>query len=547
MNYKLEEVFKKSGVPTHTFVKPPEYNKILVSLRTKGRCLIVEGPSGIGKTTCVEKVIEVLGMKGMACMLSARRSEDLEIINHLTEWTGNGIVIIDDFHILPKRSKASIASYMKILADEERESDKLILLGINKAGDSLVNLSADLNNRIDTVKLEKNPDRLVEHLINLGETVLNVKIAAKKEIIELSKGSFHIAQFLCNELCTQEDVLQGLDTPKRLNTSMEILLGKVMEEFARIFYNKARCFAVGSRLRREGRAPYLHLLYWLSKSDDWTIQVDDIVRLYPGHKISINQIVDKDFLSRLIENNPEIQDVIHYDNNSRILTIEDPKFMFYLRNLQWTKFARQVGFINIRFKYEYDFALSFAGENRDLAEAIATTLMERDIAVFYDRHEQHKILATNVEDYLASIYEKEARFVIPLLSKFFSKKIWTKFESENFRQRFGDNVIIPIWYSDCDHGIFDESMKYGGITFDVNSSIQQNAKTICDCLKKRLQEERHHELEQEKKAKKQPIEKKTKPLTKKNPGTKKKKTAVPKAKKRQAPKVPTVRSGLLFE
>jgi hypothetical protein len=47
---RLEDVYKLSGIPTHTFVKPVEYSKLLVSLRTPGRGLVVEGPSGIGKT-----------------------------------------------------------------------------------------------------------------------------------------------------------------------------------------------------------------------------------------------------------------------------------------------------------------------------------------------------------------------------------------------------------------------------------------------------------------------------------------------------------------
>ena len=58
----LQDVFKDSGVPTYTFVEPNEYIKIVVTLSTKGRCLVVEGPSGIGKTTCVLKALEYLGM-----------------------------------------------------------------------------------------------------------------------------------------------------------------------------------------------------------------------------------------------------------------------------------------------------------------------------------------------------------------------------------------------------------------------------------------------------------------------------------------------------
>ena len=57
---KLEEVFKTSGVPTFTFVKPVEFDRLIVALRTAGRGLVIEGPSGIGKTTSVLKALEQL-------------------------------------------------------------------------------------------------------------------------------------------------------------------------------------------------------------------------------------------------------------------------------------------------------------------------------------------------------------------------------------------------------------------------------------------------------------------------------------------------------
>lgn len=56
---KVEEVFKVSGVPTYTFVEPSEYNKLLVALRTPGRGVVVEGPSGIGKTSASETALKI--------------------------------------------------------------------------------------------------------------------------------------------------------------------------------------------------------------------------------------------------------------------------------------------------------------------------------------------------------------------------------------------------------------------------------------------------------------------------------------------------------
>lgn len=75
MEPRLEEVFKTSGVPTYTFVEPPEYTKMLVALRTKGRSLIIEGPSGIGKTTCVQKAIDEVGLRSKVLILSTRKKK----------------------------------------------------------------------------------------------------------------------------------------------------------------------------------------------------------------------------------------------------------------------------------------------------------------------------------------------------------------------------------------------------------------------------------------------------------------------------------------
>ncbi|WP_295651894.1 TIR domain-containing protein [uncultured Mucilaginibacter sp.] len=486
----LEDVFKTSGIPTYTFVKPSEYNKLIVSLRTQGRCLVIEGPSGIGKTTSITKAIEELGLNRNVYKLSARKKEDRDMIQILPEFKDIGTVIIDDFHTLDDEYKLALSDYMKTLADEERETSKLILIGINKAGDSLVKFASDLNNRIDTIKFEINTDERVEELIEKGEDALGIKINTKKEIIELSRGSFHITQMLCKETCIYDNVLENEDTLKNVTVSIEIIKEKVLEEFSRTFYSKARDFSVGSKLRREGRAPYLHLLFWLSQSNDWTIQMDDVMSAHPALKLSVNQIVEKGYLEKLIAENKNLNDVIHYDSNSKILSIEDPKFYFYIRNILWNKFASQIGFISIKFDKNYDFALSFAGENRELAAYISDLLLEKQLAVFYDKNEQYRILAENVEDYLAPIYNSEAQYVVVLLSNDYPKKIWTKFESDNFKKRFGDNSIIPIWYSNATPGLFDETTKYGGITFNVDDDLESQAIQIVDNLILKITEER---------------------------------------------------------
>lgn len=64
--------------------------------------------------------------------------------------------------------------------------------------------------------------------------------------------------------------------------------------------------------------------------------------------------------------------------------------------------------------------------------------------MFYDKNEQHRILAIDIEEYLRPIYQSEAQFVLALLSKHYPKKIWTKIESDSFKDRLKTGEVVPI-------------------------------------------------------------------------------------------------------
>src|SRR5437867_5891291 len=105
---ELHEVFKISGIPTYTFVKPEEYPALVMALKTPGRGIVVEGPSGIGKTTAITKAIEEVGAATKVLKLSARKAEDVELIKELPKMQPLGAVVIDDFHKLPDEEKKQI-------------------------------------------------------------------------------------------------------------------------------------------------------------------------------------------------------------------------------------------------------------------------------------------------------------------------------------------------------------------------------------------------------------------------------------------------------
>lgn len=492
---RIDEVFKKSGVPTHTFVPPAEYERVLVALHTPGRCMIIEGPSGIGKTSCVKKALEDTGLTSSCLFLSARKPSDADLISELPSMRSIGVVVVDDFHRLPTTAKQQLTDFVKTLADEEDESSKIILIGINRAGQTLVEYAPDVLHRVEMVRVGRTNIERIRQMVELGERALNCRLAIADEIVEEAEGSFAMAQVLCHEACLQDKLLETHTgaTSREVNVSLPSIREAVIAELAPRFFPLARDFATGNKLRREGRAPYLNLLRWLSQTPQGVLDTKEAIAANPALKGSVTQVIDKGHLNTLIGNGANIGELIHFEPKTELLTTEDPKFLYFIRHLIWSKFARQVGYFSIDFDSKYDFALSFAGEDRSLAEALSAELAAREISVFYDKNEQHRILANDVEEYLAPIYRSESKFVVVLLSKEYPKKIWTKFESEQFKQRFGENSVIPVWYANATPGIFDESRRVGGLTFDPQGIFFDQVHNIVETLSAKLAEERQAE------------------------------------------------------
>lgn len=415
----------------------------------------------------------------------------MEIIRALPDMQDIGIVIVDDFHRLDDATKARLSDFMKVLAESETQKSKLILVGINQAGHQLVKFAHDLGLRVDVFKLEANPIEKIEEVISRGEEVLNVKFCQKHLIAERAQGSFQLVQLLCHKVCLLAGVTETKAALETITTSINVAIEDVMSDLARQFKEPAVTFARGSKIRREGRAPYLHILRWLAESDDWSIDLSEAINSHPEMKGSVGQVMEKGYLEALL-NDPEkkLSTFFHYESSTTVLSVEDPKLSFYLKNIIWRVFTRQVGYKAQYFRSRYDFALSFAGANRALAKALADALKDREVQCFYDEDEQHRIIAQNVEDYLAPIYRSEASYVIAILSSEYPKRIWTKFESDQFRERFGAGAVIPIRFTDLAPGFFTEEAKYGGLPFNPEGDQDSQVSIIVDILCKRLIEDR---------------------------------------------------------
>lgn len=188
-------------------------------------------------STAVSRALEEIDTGGRVQILSARKPEDVDYIQLLPEINGFGVVIVDDFHVLPTDIQNTIADLLKTLADEETAESKLVIVGINRAGDSLIRHAPDLSNRIDVIKFEVEPAPKITDVVRLGEAALNVRLDAAQAVVEAAQGSFYLAQMLCREMCVEAGISerQTTEQPTRVRASYASARARVMERQERRF------------------------------------------------------------------------------------------------------------------------------------------------------------------------------------------------------------------------------------------------------------------------------------------------------------------------
>jgi hypothetical protein len=102
---------------------------------------------------------------------------------------------------------------------------------------------------------------------------------------------------------------------------------------------------------------------------------------------------------------------------------------------------------------EYDVALSFAGEDREYVEAVASSLQQAGVSVFYDRHEEAVLWGKNLYDHLRHIYAEAAQYTVMFVSAAYARKVWTNHERESAQSRAFEErreYILPARFDDSD-------------------------------------------------------------------------------------------------
>ena len=85
--------------------------------------------------------------------------------------------------------------------------------------------------------------------------------------------------------------------------------------------------------------------------------------------------------------------------------------------------------------FEYDVALSFAGEQREYVEEVAKDLKSRGILVFYDDYERGALWGKDLYAHLSDVYYRMCRYCIIFVSAEYAAKVWPNLERRSAQSR----------------------------------------------------------------------------------------------------------------
>ncbi|WP_322480505.1 TIR domain-containing protein [Thermogemmatispora sp.] len=457
-HYRLDEVFKRAGLPTVTFVPPSNFERLKLALVEPGRGVVIEGPSGIGKTTAVQKAIRQLGkweigqeQQQTITLLSARMPADRERLASLPDWH-QGVVIIDDFHRLEPGLRQELIDYLKLLADTQPEDRKLVIIGIPGTGQSFISsIAFDTATRFDHFKMGRASDKEILQLIKQGEQALNVTFECKDEIIRLVDGSFVLTQFLCYYLCAYYKAIQtqlshvvirsGLtEAIQDLMGTLEMKFGLAIRQFA----------AAGGPYDQTG----LYLLEVLSQNREGVLWLSLLQRAEPGRAHDVERFLSQCW-PQLVAAHPELTFHLFCDPSVGVLLAEDPTLIFYLRHCRFDLLAREIGKRPAPSRQQV--FICYAHEDRKWLKQLRRFLAPIEQKGLFDLWDDTLISAGSrwkekLEDAIA-----RAGVAIVLVS---AKLLASDFVMTNQlpklleRARLAGTLIIPIIVSPC---LFEES------------------------------------------------------------------------------------------
>jgi hypothetical protein len=84
--------------------------------------------------------------------------------------------------------------------------------------------------------------------------------------------------------------------------------------------------------------------------------------------------------------------------------------------------------------FDYDVALSFAGEDREYVSKVAEELKRMGVRIFYDSFETVNLWGKDLYSHFDEIYRKRAQFCLMFLSQHYASKVLTNHERRAAQQ-----------------------------------------------------------------------------------------------------------------
>jgi hypothetical protein len=135
---------------------------------------------------------------------------------------------------------------------------------------------------------------------------------------------------------------------------------------------------------------------------------------------------------------------------------------------------------NIRSTYQFDVAISFAGEQRQYAEEIAEILRRHGVSVFCDGFEN--LFGYDLYAHLHDVYNIKAQYCILLASEAYTVKAWTNHERQAAQERAlrekGAPYILPVRFGNTKIPGLSANIAYLSIEMGVDAICERVLNTI---------------------------------------------------------------------
>jgi hypothetical protein len=267
--------------------------------------------------------------------------------------------VIDDFHRLPEDIRERLANIAK---------------------------------RTGIHKISPGTAENIAVLVNAGCEKLNVQFSDANLIFEESRGDYWLTQRLCQTACAAVGLTDTSEDTMHINLDVSALREKVAAKLLPAYYPAVKEFCRGRRFR-PSNDPYYKLLKTVGSQNSSVVDLNELANAIPDVRGSINNIKEHR-LKVLLESKELCGKYFYYNNETRNFAIEDPALFYFIRHLDWTQLRTDCGFREVEHDRQWDVAISFAGENRELAKHIVNELTTLDVGVFFDEHYENNFLGT---------------------------------------------------------------------------------------------------------------------------------------------------------